>query len=122
MKMQKSLITLLVVIASMSLTACAKDETTPVTTTAKPTAAETKPQPPLKTPTSPAVKIPVTESVAPVPTSKPVVDPAALLILGRLEKAGEKYTTLQSDVVMNIRSPLTGDVTQRTGSVAYQKG
>ncbi|MCK5114742.1 MAG: hypothetical protein KAR11_08280 [Phycisphaerae bacterium] len=55
-------------------------------------------------------------------TTKPVFDPAAVAILDRLEAAGEKYTTLQSNVVMNARSPLTGDDTTRTGSVAYQKG
>ena len=111
--MEKTFVISLIVVASMTLTACAKDDTTPVTTTDKPKTTEA-PLPQEK-PALPVEK-PATQPV------KPVVDPAALKILDRLEAAGEKYTTLQSDVVMNIRSPLTGDVTERTGSVAYQKG
>jgi hypothetical protein len=121
--LQKTLITSFIVIASMNLTACAKDETAPKTTEAKPETTEA--QPALEAPSAPVVKIPATtpaNGAKDAPTKKSSVDPAALLILDRLEKAGEKYTTVQSDVVMHIRSPLTGDITERTGSVAYQKG
>jgi len=105
--LQRTLITSLIVVLSMNLIACGEDTKVPKTTADKPRI------------TKPANEAKNAKNVA---TSKPGIDPKALLILDRLEAAGEKYTTLQSDVVMNIRSPLTGDITERTGSVAYQKG
>lgn len=104
--MKHSLITLLIVVASMNLIACGE---APAKAAAKTTA-------------KPAMTKPEVVSKNLAVDGEKNIDPAALEILERLEKAGEKYTTLQSDVVMTVRSPLTGDVSQRTGRVAYQKG
>lgn len=49
------------------------------------------------------------------------VDPAAMKILLALEKAGEKYRTVQGDLEMTVLLPQLGDSERRTGWVAYQR-
>ncbi len=54
----------------------------------------------------------------------PVVNPTkadARAILDRLEKVGEKYTTLRTDVVYEVENRMTGETEKRSGWVAYQK-
>jgi outer membrane lipoprotein-sorting protein len=58
------------------------------------------------------------------PTSRPAsdVDPAAMAILQRLERAGQAYQALKADVNYNVQQRLTGDEETRTGWVAFQRG
>ena len=48
-------------------------------------------------------------------------DAAAVEILDRLEAAGEKYVTIQADVVHDVMMRLSGDREIRHGAVAYQR-
>jgi hypothetical protein len=77
----------------------------PAATPAKPT--ETKPA----VPVAPPVKAPAL-----------TVEPAALAILNRLEKAGDTYKVLEADLIYSVDSRLTGDRETRTGTVAFQQG
>ena len=55
------------------------------------------------------------------PTTEPAHDASAVKILDRLEAAGEKYVTLQADVVHDVMMRLSGDREVRQGAVAYQR-
>jgi hypothetical protein len=55
------------------------------------------------------------------PTTQPAVDAAALKILDRLEKSGDKYPTLRADITYHVHMIQTDDTEERTGYVAYQK-
>jgi hypothetical protein len=70
------------------------------------------------------------DAAAPVVTKEPKpaaapaenpTDEAARAILDRLEKAGENYTTLRSDVDYEVVNRMTGERERREGWVAYRK-
>lgn len=72
---------------------------------------------------SPAVKTAIPAATTGIPAA-PVANPtdaAAKAILDRLEKAGEKYTTLRSNVDYKVVNRMTGEKELRKGWVAYQK-
>lgn len=95
-------IILLAVTAMLTIPACLRAECCP------PNSCEAKTQPATRK---------SAESVKP----GPAVAPAARAILNRLEKAGEKYTTLRTDVEYRLEDRMTGDEEFRTGWAAYQK-
>jgi len=70
--------------------------------------------------TQPADKPCPSQTTVPAAT-QPVVDAAALAILDRLEKSGDKYATLRADITYHVHMIQTDDTEERTGYVAYQK-
>jgi outer membrane lipoprotein-sorting protein len=63
-----------------------------------------------------------TRPTQPATTSSPSVDPAARKVLDELEKAGETYQTISSDIDYQVYMSEVGDMETRTGSVIYRKG
>ena len=45
----------------------------------------------------------------------------ARTILARLDSAGEKFKSLKANIVYRVYSPLTGDIEERSGWMAYRK-
>lgn len=60
-------------------------------------------------------------AATPAPASQPAVDAAALAILDRLEKSGDKYATLRADITYHVHMVQVDDTEERTGYVAYQR-
>ena len=61
-----------------------------------------------------------TTGEAPTTATAPAADPAAVKILDRLEKAGEKFPRIAADVDCHVDMRQVGDSETRTGQVWYQ--
>lgn len=69
-------------------------------------------------------KAPPAEPPTPAPATQPAptdVSHEAMAILQRLERAGDRYTTLTADVTYTVEQRLTGDIETRTGTAAFQQ-
>lgn len=71
--------------------------------------------------TAPQGPGPATSEPASQPSSSPAPSEAIMKILNNLEAAGDRYTTVEANVVYRVDQKLTGDSEERVGLVAYQR-